>query len=83
MSIIGADKQQRLFCPAEEDTKHCWSHDSVQGGQALSCVWTALSLVMGKPGLTYATMKEESLSKHLSLYVHPVDRSHDLNAVQN
>ena len=25
--------QYRLFCPAEEDTKHCQSHDFLQGGQ--------------------------------------------------
>ena len=61
-----------LFCPAEDDTKHCGSHDKVQGGHALGCVWTALSFAMGKPGLTQATLKQENLSKHLSLTVHPV-----------
>ena len=64
--------EKRLFCPAEEDTEHCWSHGLVQGRQALDCVWTALSLVMSKAGLTQAILKEEKLSKHLSLYVHPV-----------
>ena len=54
-----------------EDTKHCWSHDLQQGGQALGHVWIALSLVMGKPDLTQATLKQENLSKLLSPNVHP------------
>ena len=60
------------------------SHDSVQGGHALGCVWVALNSVMGKPDLTQATLKQEKLSKHLLLNIQMStlwSRSHDLNAV--
>ena len=43
-------------------------------GKHWVCVWIALSLVMGKLGLTQATMQQEDLSKHLSLNVHPVSQ---------
>ena len=69
---VGHRVSWRLFWPVK-DTKHCWSYVIVQGGDThMTRALFGQQLVIGKPGLTQATLKQEKLPHQLSINVHPL-----------